>query len=108
MLAGSSTPPAHGYAERIGLDVGAWGACYDSDKHHDLITAHKAEGLRRNVNATPTFLIGKRMVSGAIGYDQFKALVDSAMVDAGKAAPAAPQPADRAATRTVPVDTTAR
>ena len=97
-----------GYAGRIGLDVGTWEACYDSDKHHDLITAHKAEGLRRNVNATPTFFIGKRMVSGAIAYDQFKALVDSAMVDAGKGAPAAPQPTDRAASRSVPVDTGAR
>lgn len=97
-----------GYAERIGLDVGQWEQCFDSDRFHDLITAHKAEGLRRGVNSTPTFVIGDRMVSGAIGYDQFKALVDSAMVAAGPAAPAAAPSGDSAATRTVPVTPGAR
>ncbi|HEU4630212.1 MAG TPA: thioredoxin domain-containing protein [Gemmatimonadaceae bacterium] len=97
-----------GYAERLGLDIATWEACYDSDKHHALITSHKAEGLRRGVNATPTFVIGNRMVSGAIGYDQFKALVDSAMVLAGAKAPAAPTGGDTAATRAVPVAPAAR
>jgi len=96
------------YAEQIGVDVGTWSSCYDSDKHHATIQSHVTAGVQRGVQSTPTFVIGGRQEAGALAYDQFKALVDSAMVDAGKGVPAAPQPADRAATRTVPVDSAPR
>jgi protein-disulfide isomerase len=76
-----------GYARELGLDVGAWEACYDSDKHQRRISANEAEGERRQVRSTPTFVIGDRMVPGALSFDHLKALVDSAAQRAG-AAPA--------------------
>lgn len=76
------------YAERIGVDVGQWEQCYDSDKFHDLITAHKAEGMRRGVNSTPTFIVGDVMVPGAVAYDRLKGVVDSVAQAKGVAAPA--------------------
>ena len=79
------------YAERIGLDVDSWSSCYDSDKHHDLIASHVAAGVQRGVQSTPTFVIGDRQVPGALTYDQFKAMVDSAAARAPR--PAAPAPA---------------
>ena len=88
-----------GYAGSIGLDTDQWSSCYDSDKFHDLITAHKAEGMQRGVNSTPTFIIGDVMVPGAVSYDQFTAVVDS--VAAMKAA--TPAGADAAASRPVPI-----
>ena len=91
-----------GYAQRVGMDVGAWEACFDSDKHRATITAHKAEGIRRGVNSTPTFIIGGQRISGAISYDRFKALVDSAAATAPRT-PAVPAPGDSAATTPVPV-----
>jgi protein-disulfide isomerase len=78
-----------GYAERIGLDAGAWSSCYDSDKHHATIQSHVTAGVQRGVQSTPTFVIGDRQVSGALAYDQFKALVDSALAKAPRPAPAA-------------------
>jgi protein-disulfide isomerase len=77
------------YAERIGLDAGAWSACYDSDKHRATIASHVTAGVQRGVQSTPTFIIGDRQVSSAISYDQFKALVDSAAARAPRPAPAA-------------------
>ncbi|HEX3160237.1 MAG TPA: thioredoxin domain-containing protein [Gemmatimonadaceae bacterium] len=81
------------YAADIGLDVAAWKTCYESDKHHALITSHKAEGMRRGVTSTPTFFIGNRMVPGAVNYDQFKGYVDQALA----AQPAVARPDSTAA-----------
>jgi protein-disulfide isomerase len=67
-----------GYAKAIGLDVDKWRACVDSRTHEREILANKAEGERRQVNQTPTFVIGNRMVPGSLTDDQIKAYVDSA------------------------------
>jgi protein-disulfide isomerase len=67
-----------GYAKAIGLDVDKWRACVDSRAHQREIEANKAEGERRHVNQTPTFVIGNRMVAGSLTDDQIKAYVDSA------------------------------
>ena len=63
--------------------------------------------MQRGVTGTPTFFIGNRQ-AGLIGYDQFKAYVDSALVDAGRAAPAGAPLGDSAAARPVPVDSGGR
>jgi len=73
------------YAKALGLDVNAWDACYDSQKHLPEIKADRDEGVRRGVNSTPTFVIGTKQIPGAIPYDMFKAYVDTAAM-AAKAA----------------------
>lgn len=82
------------YAQQIGLDTGRWESCYDSDKFHGLITAHKAEGMRRGINGTPSFVIGDVMIAGGVPYDRLKMIIDSVAAMAAPAAPAAPQPTD--------------
>jgi protein-disulfide isomerase len=67
-----------GYAQAIGLDVDKWRGCVESRAHQRDIAANKAEGERRQVNQTPTFVIGSRMITGALTDDQIKAYVDSA------------------------------
>jgi len=47
------------------------------------------EAERRQVNSTPTFVIGDKLVPGAISYDQFKKLVDDELAKAPAAKPAA-------------------
>ena len=74
------------YAKALGLDVDAWDACYDSQKHIPEINANRDEGLRRHVESTPTFVIGTKQIPGAIPYDMFKAYVDTAAMQAGKTA----------------------
>jgi protein-disulfide isomerase len=90
-----------GYAQTIGLNTDQWTSCYDARKFQPQIEANKAEGDRRRINQTPTFVVGKRMVSGAIGYDQLKMLVDSAMAELPKA-PAAPAESGKAAGAAAP------
>lgn len=72
------------YAKALGLDVSAWDACYDSQKHIPEINANRDEGLRRHVESTPTFVIGTKQIPGAIPYDMFKAYVDTAAMAAMK------------------------
>jgi protein-disulfide isomerase len=78
-----------GYAKDLHLDVDKFEDCYRSQAHLRDIQANQAEGDRRRVNQTPTFVIGTRSVPGALGFDQFRALVDSAKA-AGKPLAATP------------------
>jgi protein-disulfide isomerase len=68
------------YAKAIGLDVAKWETCYDSQKYQSRIKANEQFAIKRGASQTPTFVIGNKMVGGAIGFDRFKALVDSALV----------------------------
>ena len=65
------------FAGEIGLDVSKWESCYDAKKYQKRIEANLAEGLRRGVNSTPTFIIGNKMYRGMGSYDEMKAIVDS-------------------------------
>ena len=76
------------YARDVGLNVQVWEDCYDDRKHQGRIMANLAEGERRRVGSTPTFIIGEKMYPGALPYDALKAIVDSAVAASGTAAPA--------------------
>src|SRR2546423_5112840 len=65
------------YASEVGLDVAKWETCFDARKYQKRISANLADGLRRGVNSTPTFVIGNRMYPGMRTYDELKRLVDS-------------------------------
>lgn len=66
-------------AREIGADMGQWDDCYDSQKYKLEIAANAREGDKWRVGSTPTFVIGDKVIPGALGYDQLKAYVDSAM-----------------------------
>jgi len=66
------------YARELGLDVKAWGQCYDTAKYKGRLAANAEEAGRRKVQGTPTFIIGDKMLSGLQPYDVLKKLVDSA------------------------------
>ena len=65
------------YAGEIGLDVAKWEGCFDARKYQKRIAANLADGLRRGVGSTPTFIIGNKMYPGVRNYDELKKLVDS-------------------------------
>ena len=90
------------YAKAIGLDVAKWEACYDSQKFQPRIKANEQFAIKRGASQTPTFVIGNQMVGGAISYDRFKAMVDSALVLAKNAPPAAGASGDTAKSTPVP------
>ena len=66
----------------IALNEAQWEECYDSQKYKANIAANQREGERRLVQSTPTFVIGDKLIPGALGYDQIKAYVDSAAAKA--------------------------
>jgi protein-disulfide isomerase len=65
------------YAGAIGLDVAKWESCYDARKYQKRINANLADGMRRGVYSTPTFVIGNKLYPGMRNYDEIKKLVDS-------------------------------
>jgi protein-disulfide isomerase len=67
------------YAKAIGLNVDQWESCYDAQKYQPRIKANEAMAIKRGASQTPTFVIGNKMIGGAISYDRFKAYVDSAL-----------------------------
>lgn len=88
-------------ARELALNESQWEECYDSQKYKLNIAANQREGDRRMVSSTPTFVIGDKVIRGALGFDQLKAYVDSAAAKA----PAAPAPVpsgDTALTKGVP------
>lgn len=75
-------------AREVGVDEAQWDGCYDSQKYKLQIAANQKEGDTWMVSSTPTFVIGGKVIRGALGYDQLKAYVDSAMALAPAAPPA--------------------
>jgi protein-disulfide isomerase len=65
------------YATEAGLDAAKWETCYDARKYQKRIAANLADGIRRGVNSTPSFIIGGRMYPGMRSYDELKGIVDS-------------------------------
>ena len=83
------------YAGEVALDVPKWESCFDARKYKKRIEGNLADGLRRGVNSTPTFVIGSKLYPGMRSYDEMKRLVDSVAKTArpiGANSTAAPAP----------------
>jgi protein-disulfide isomerase len=80
--------PIGDLAKGVGLDMAKYGACMDADTHRAKIQAHLAEAERRQIQQTPTFVFGDKVVPSALPYDAFKKYVDEAPKSA------APAPSD--------------
>jgi protein-disulfide isomerase len=77
------------YAREIGVDVDKWETCYDERRYQKRIAANLADGIRRGVSSTPSFIIGNKLYAGMRSYDDLKRIVDSV----AKATPAPVVPA---------------
>lgn len=51
------------YAGELGLDVGAFEDCLESDRHADVVSANRLLGERLGVGATPTVFIGTNPIA---------------------------------------------
>jgi protein-disulfide isomerase len=59
-------------AAMAGMSQAAFDAAWADDDLARAILAQRQEGERQfNIQATPTFVFGTRVVSGAIGFDRF-------------------------------------
>ena len=70
-------------ASRLQLNQQQFDQCVDSKKTQAKIQAHEQLAQQQHIGATPSFIIGGKLVEGPRPYDQFKALVDSALARSG-------------------------
>jgi protein-disulfide isomerase len=86
------------YAKGLGLDMTKYDACMDAETHRAKVQSHEQEAERRQVNSTPTFVIGGKLIPGALPYDTFKQLVDAELAKAPAATDSAAKGAAAPAT----------
>lgn len=74
-------------AQAIGLDVPRWRDCVSSGKMKPLIQADHDRAARAGANATPSFLIGDKILTGAQPIEVLRRAIDSALVKSSKTTP---------------------
>lgn len=70
-------------AGQLGLNQQQFDQCVDSKKTQAKIQAHEQLAINQHIEATPSFIIGGKIVEGPQPYDVFKALVDTALAKSG-------------------------
>jgi protein-disulfide isomerase len=78
---------------QIGLKTDAFDQCIDTKKTQAKVQAHYEIATKRQVNATPTFIIGDKQIAAYMPYDQFKSMIDEALAKQGSPAKAPAGPA---------------
>jgi protein-disulfide isomerase len=65
------------YAEMLELDLEQFEADLDNEEIHAKVESNLQEGIRRQVNATPTFFVdGHKIRQNPQSYEQFKSIVE--------------------------------
>ena len=64
------------YAAEIGLNADDFKACYEAGKYRPDVLKDASEGQAVGVTGTPAFFINGRFLSGAVPFDNFKAIID--------------------------------
>jgi protein-disulfide isomerase len=66
-------------AKSLGLSTSKFNDCLDSGKYTQKVTASENEGAQYGVQGTPATFVNGTLVSGALPYDSFKQVIDSAL-----------------------------
>lgn len=64
------------YAADLGLKTGDFNSCLDSKKYKKQVEEDLVEGNRVGVRGTPAFFINGQVLSGALPFENFKAIID--------------------------------
>ena len=81
------TPLLDSLARSLNLDMKRFSDCISSGKMRPLIQADHDRALASGTTSTPSFLIGGRMLVGAVPIADMRRAVDSALAKAGKSSP---------------------
>jgi protein-disulfide isomerase len=76
MELGLSAEAYQAYAGDLGLDVGSFGECLESERHAAEVQADYEFAAGLGVRSTPTFFINGIAVVGAQPYELFKEVID--------------------------------
>ncbi|GAB4500821.1 MAG: hypothetical protein Fur0035_03610 [Anaerolineales bacterium] len=72
------------FAEKIGLDMGQFNDCFNSNKYADQVTQDGLDGQQAGVKATPSFTINGTLFEGAQPIAAFQTAIEAALAAAGK------------------------
>jgi protein-disulfide isomerase len=64
------------HAAELGLDSTKFSTCFETHKNKSVVDEDVREADEAGVNATPTFFINGRMVSGALPLESFERIID--------------------------------
>jgi protein-disulfide isomerase/uncharacterized membrane protein len=73
---GAEEPRLREAAAEVGLDPVRWSQCRALGRTREAVRADVEDGLRLNVQSTPTFLIGDQLVPGALSAEQLGERID--------------------------------
>lgn len=62
-------------AADLGLDVAGFTACFESERSRAAVLRDVREAARLGVSATPTFIVNGTLRQGALGFDDFSAVI---------------------------------
>jgi protein-disulfide isomerase len=82
----SPTAMLDSIAGAVGVDKNTWKQCIESGKLRPMIIADRDRSAAAGVRSTPTFLIGNRLLLGALPVDSLRVALDAEI--AKSAAPA--------------------
>jgi len=63
-------------ASDLGLKQPQFQTCLNSEAARAVVMRDVQEAKRLGINSTPTFIINRKLVRGAIGFDDFKAIIE--------------------------------
>jgi protein-disulfide isomerase len=63
-------------AKALGLDAEAFNSCLDSGRHEATWKENTRDGERYGVSGTPFFFVNGRILSGAVPFEAFKAVIE--------------------------------
>ena len=70
-------------AGQLGLNQQQFDQCVDTKKYQAKIQAHEQLAEQQHIGATPSFIIGGKIIEGPRPYDEFKSIVDDALAKSG-------------------------
>jgi protein-disulfide isomerase len=79
-----------GFAENLGLDMDAFGACVNGQKYDEMVQQDMKDGTNLGVASTPTILVNGVIVENPDGprlvpqYEHIAAAIDAALAAAGQ------------------------
>lgn len=74
-------PDLKKYAKNLNLNTAKFDTCLDTDQFSEEIEKDIADGIKAGVSGTPTFFINGQLISGARPFEDFKEIIDSALVE---------------------------
>jgi predicted DsbA family dithiol-disulfide isomerase len=72
-----------GFAQKLNLDMTAFNTCFSGGKYAERVKKDREDATAAGVKATPTFLINGTIIEGSQPYENFKNVIDDALIGGG-------------------------